>query len=153
MKNPNILILCTGNSCRSHMAEAILRHAVEETVDVHSAGSNPTGEVHPMAIQVLQEIGMDIHDHVSKHMDLFKEKEMAVVITVCDHAAEACPHFSGQVTRYHWPFPDPAKMAGTEEEILQFFRLVRDQIRLVFDMYAAGLVDGSKLFRSKDTPS
>lgn len=147
MKKPNILILCTGNSCRSHMAEGILQFAVGDAAAVHSAGSNPTGQVHPMAIEALKEIGIDISKHTSKHMNDFLEKDIAVVITVCDNADQACPVFPGQVVRYHWPFPDPAKVEGADEEVMQVFRQVRDQIRLIFDMYAAGLVDGSKLFQ------
>ena len=147
MNKPNILILCTGNSCRSHMAEGILRHAVGDTAEVHSAGSDPTGQVHPMAIEALKEIGIDISSHTSKHMNEFLKKDIAVVITVCDNADQACPVFPGQVVRYHWPFPDPAKVEGPDDQVMQVFRQVRDQIRLIFDMYAAGLVDGSRLFQ------
>ncbi|MBT5927681.1 MAG: arsenate reductase ArsC [Verrucomicrobia bacterium] len=152
-KKPNILILCTGNSCRSHMAEGILRHAVGDTAHVHSAGSDPTGLVHPNAIEVLKEVGMDISSHTSKHMNDFLDKDIAVVITVCDNADQACPNFPGQVRRYHWPFPDPAKVEGSEEEVLQVFRQVRDQIRLIFDMYGAGFVDGADLFKTPVEPS
>lgn len=152
-KKPNILILCTGNSCRSHMAEGILRHALGDTAHVHSAGSDPTGKVHPNAIEVLKEIGMDISNHTSKHMNDFLQKDIAVVITVCDNADQACPNFPGQVRRYHWPFPDPAKVEASEEEVLQVFRQVRDQIRLIFDMYGAGFVDGADLFKTPVEPS
>ena len=103
IKKPDILILCTGNSCRSHMAEGVLRHAVGDTATVHSAGSDPTGEVHPLAVQVLNEIGLDISAHTSKHMNEFLDKDIKVVITVCDNADQACPQFPGQVRRYHWP--------------------------------------------------
>ncbi|HAO66530.1 MAG TPA: low molecular weight phosphatase family protein [Verrucomicrobiales bacterium] len=151
IKKPDILILCTGNSCRSHMAEGVLRHAVGDTATVHSAGSDPTGEVHPLAVQVLNEIGLDISAHTSKHMNEFLDKDIKVVITVCDNADQACPQFPGQVRRYHWPFPDPAKMEGSEDEVLQFFRQVRDQIRLIFDMYAAGFTDGAELFKPADS--
>ena len=119
VKKPDILILCTGNSCRSHMAEGVLRHAVGDTATVHSAGSDPTGEVHPLAVRVLDEIGLDISAHTSKHMNEFLDKDIKVVITVCDNADQACPQFPGQVRRYHWPFPDPAKMEGSEDEVLQ----------------------------------
>jgi len=149
MKKPNILILCTGNSCRSHMAEGILRYAVGETAEIHSAGSDPTGQVHPMAIEALKEIGIDISHHTSKNMKEFLDKDIDVVITVCDNADKACPAFPGQLRRYHWPFPDPAKAQGTDEEVFQIFRQVRDQIRLIFDMYAAGLVDGASLAQTK----
>lgn len=139
---PSILILCTGNSCRSHMAEGILRAAVGDIITVHSAGSNPVGYVHPQAIAVLAEIGIDISAHTSKHMNDFLEKKIDAVITVCGNADQACPLFPGQVHRYHWGFDDPAHATGTEEEIRNAFRRVRDQIQLVFNAYAAGLRQG-----------
>ena len=139
---PSILILCTGNSCRSHMAEGILRAAAGDIITVHSAGSNPVGYVHPQAIAVLAEIGIDISAHTSKHMNDFLEKKIDAVITVCGNADQACPLFPGQVHRYHWGFDDPAHATGTEEEIRNAFRRVRDQIQLVFNAYAAGLRQG-----------
>jgi arsenate reductase len=134
-----ILILCTGNSCRSHMAEGILRSAAGDLVDVQSAGSNPAGYVHPKAIAALAEIGIDISGHSSKHMNDFLDRKVDTVITVCGNADQACPMFPGQVHRHHWGFDDPAHAAGTDEEILAEFRRVRDQIKLVFEAYAAGL--------------
>jgi arsenate reductase len=142
---PNVLILCTGNSCRSHMAEGILRAAAGDLVEVHSAGSKPAGFVHPKAIQVLKEIGIDISGHTSKHMNDFLDREITTVITVCGDADAACPMFPGQVNRHHWGFDDPAHAKGTEEEILGEFRRVRDQIKLVFEAYAAGLKEGKAL--------
>lgn len=139
MSKPLILILCTGNSCRSHLAEAILRRAVGGIVDVASAGSKPAGYVHPMAIEVLKEIGIDVSGHRSKHLSEFINVSVTTVITVCGNADQACPVFPGQVNRYHWGFKDPAHAKGTPEEILQVFRQVRDEIRLVFEAYAAGL--------------
>jgi len=136
---PTILILCTGNSCRSHMAEGILRAAAGDLVDAQSAGSKPAGYVHPKAIEVMKEIGIDISAHTSKHMNDFLDKQVDTVITVCGNADQACPMFPGQVHRYHWGFDDPAHAAGTEEEILGQFRRVRDEIKLVFEAYAAGL--------------
>ena len=136
---PSILILCTGNSCRSHMAEGILRAAAGDIITVHSAGSNPVGYVHPQAIAVLAEIGIDISAHTSKHMNDFLKMNIDTVITVCGKADQACPMFPGQVHRYHWGFDDPAHATGTEEEIQKAFRRVRDQIQLVFTAYAAGL--------------
>ena len=135
---PNVLILCTGNSCRSHMAEGILRNAAGDLFDVHSAGSNPAGYVHPLAIQVMKEIGIDISRHTSKHMKEFLGGNITTVITVCGNADQACPMFPGQVNRYHWGFDDPAHAKGTEEEVLNTFRQVRDQMKLVFEAYAAG---------------
>jgi arsenate reductase (thioredoxin) len=142
---PRILILCTGNSCRSHMAEGILRAAAGDLVEVHSAGSKPAGYVHPKAIQVLKEIGIDISGHTSKHMNDFLNQKITTVITVCGNADAACPMFPGQVNRHHWGFDDPAHAKGTEEEILTEFRRVRDQIQLVFEAYAAGLKEGKSL--------
>ena len=139
---PSILILCTGNSCRSHMAEGILRAAAGDIITVHSAGSNPVGYVHPQAIAVLAEIGIDISAHTSKHMNDFLKRNIDAVITVCGKADQACPLFPGQVHRYHWGFDDPAHATGTEEEIRNAFRRVRDQIQLVFNAYAAGLRQG-----------
>jgi arsenate reductase len=138
MNKPSVLILCTGNSCRSHVAEGILRHVAGDLFDVQSAGSNPAGYVHPKAIAVMKEIGIDISGHASKHMNEFLDRKIDTVITVCGKADQACPIFPGQVNRYHWGFDDPAHATGTEEEILAVFRRVRDQIRLVFGAYAAG---------------
>ena len=137
-KKPTVLILCTGNSCRSHIAEGILRHAAGDLMEVHSAGSKPAGYVHPKAIQVLKEIGIDISAHTSKHMNEFLSGQVTTVITVCGNADQACPMFPGQVNRYHWGFEDPAHAVGSDEEVLNVFRKVRDQIKLVFEAYAAG---------------
>jgi arsenate reductase len=139
MTKPNVLILCTGNSCRSHLAEGILCHAAGNLIEVRSAGSKPAGYVHPQAIEVMKEIGIDISGHTSKHMSEFLDKNITTVITVCGNADQACPMFPGQVNRYHWGFDDPAHAKGTDEEVLAVFRRVRDQIKLVFEAYAAGL--------------
>jgi len=147
MQKPTVLILCTGNSCRSHLAEGILRRGAGDLLEVHSAGSNPAGYVHPLAIAVMDEIGIDIRNHTSKHMNEFLGREVSTVITVCGNADQACPMFPGQVNRYHWGFDDPAHATGSEEEKLQCFRRVRDQIKLVFEAYAAGYREG--VHRSK----
>lgn len=136
---PNVLILCTGNSCRSHMAEGIFRAAAGGLVNVHSAGSNPAGFVHPKAIEVLQEMCIDISAHRSKHMDTFLDRPIATVITVCGNADQVCPIFPGQLNRHHWGFDDPAHVQGSGEEVLEEFRRIRDEIRMVFEAYAAGL--------------
>ena len=133
---PLILILCTGNSCRSHMAEGILRAAVGDTVAVASAGSAPAGYVHPLAIDVLKEIDIDISGHNSKHLKDFFEQDVHTVITVCGNADQACPVFPGQAVKHHWPFDDPAHATGTEAEQLAVFRRVRDEIRAKFEAYA-----------------
>lgn len=139
MTKPSVLILCTGNSCRSHIAEGLLRAAAGDLVEVHSAGSKPAGYVHPNAIAVLAEIGIDISSHTSKHMNDFLSRKVDTVITVCGNADQACPMFPGQVHRHHWGFDDPAHATGTEGEIMAEFRRVRDEITLVFEAYAAGL--------------
>ena len=137
MSKPLILILCTGNSCRSHLAEGILRAAVGEAAEVASAGSDPAGYVHPMAVEVMKEIEIDISAHTSKHLDEFLQREVHTVITVCGNADQACPIFPGQAEKHHWPFDDPAKATGSEEEIRAVFRRVRDEIRAKFEAYAA----------------
>ena len=135
---PAILILCTGNSCRSHLAEGILRAALNDKFRVASAGSKPAGYVHPLGIRVMQEIGIDISGHHSKHLDEFLSDNVETVITVCGNADQVCPMFPGQVNRHHWGFDDPAHATGTEEEQLAVFRRVRDEIARVFQAYAAG---------------
>ena len=141
---PTVLILCTGNSCRSHIAEGILRRAAGDLIDVQSAGSRPAGYVHPKATEVMKEVGIDISRHTSKHMNEYLDRRVNTVITVCGNADQACPMFPGQVNRYHWGFVDPALAKGTEDQIYSEFRRVRDQIKLVFEAYAAGLREGAK---------
>jgi arsenate reductase len=141
MTTPLILVLCTGNSCRSHLAEGILRAALGDRYRVASAGSKPAGYVHPLAIRALAEIGLDISAHHSKHLDEFLDQDVETVITVCGNADQACPMFPGQMNRHHFPFDDPAHAEGTEEEQMAVFRRVRDEIRRVFEAYAAGRLD------------
>ncbi len=141
---PTVLILCTGNSCRSHLAEGILRAASGELLEVQSAGSKPAGYVHPLAIQVMKEIGIDITGHRSKPLDEFLKRPIETVITVCGNADQACPLFPGQVNRHHWEFEDPAKAEGAEAEKLAVFRRVRDEIARVFAAYAAGRKDEAR---------
>lgn len=148
MKPPAILILCTGNSCRSHLAEGILKRALGDGFRVESAGSKPAGYVHPLAIQALAEIGIDISAHESKHMDLFLDDQVETVITVCGNADQACPVFPGQLNRHHWPFDDPAHATGTVDEQLEVFRRVRDEIQRVFGAYAEGRLDQIKAISS-----
>lgn len=145
---PTILILCTGNSCRSHLAEGILRAAAGDLLDVQSAGSKPAGYVHPLALQVMKEIGIDISANRSKHLDDFLRQPVETVITVCGNADQVCPVFPGQVNRHHWGFDDPAHAIGTEEEKLAVFRRVRDEIRMVFEAYADGRRDQAKAARA-----
>jgi arsenate reductase len=141
---PSVLILCTGNSCRSHLAEGLLRAAAGDLFEVHSAGSKPAGYVHPLAIRAMREIGIDISGHRSKSMNEFLATPVETVITVCGNADQACPVFPGQVNRHHWPFDDPAHATGTVEEQLAVFRRVRDEIRRAFERYADGRRDERK---------
>jgi arsenate reductase len=140
---PTVLILCTGNSCRSHLAEGFLQAAAGDILNVQSAGSKPAGYVHPMAIKVMQEVGIDISQHTSKHLNQFLDQKIETVITVCGNADQACPLFPGQINRHHWGFTDPAHAQGSDEQILQVFRHVRDEIRRVFEAYAAGRLDAA----------
>lgn len=141
---PLILILCTGNSCRSHLAEGLLRAALGDPYRVASAGSSPAGYVHPLAIRAMEEIGLDLSGHRSKHLNEFLDKEVETVITVCGKADQVCPVFPGQVNRHHWGFDDPADATGTEEDQMVVFRRVRDEIKGVFEAYAAGRLDALK---------
>jgi arsenate reductase len=144
MDKPLVLVLCTGNSCRSHLAEGILRAAAGDHLRVASAGSKPAGYVHPLAVKVMAEIGIDISSHRSKYLGEFLNEQVETVITVCGNADQACPMFPGQVNRYHWGFDDPAHATGAEDEQLAVFRRVRDEIKRVFDAYAAGRIDEAK---------
>lgn len=121
-----LLILCTGNSARSQMAEGLLRHEAGDAFEVFSAGTKPT-VVRPEAIAVMNEISIDISGHRSKSVDEFSGAQLDYVITVCDNAKESCPVFPG-TTRLHWPFEDPAAVSGSEEERKAAFRKVRNQI-------------------------
>lgn len=135
---PLVLVLCTGNSCRSHLAEGFLRAASQGRFRVASAGSRPAGYVHPLAIRAMAEVGIDISGHTSKHLEEFLRERVETVITVCGNADQVCPTFPGQVRRLHWPFDDPAHATGTDEEKMAVFRRVRDEIARVFGAYAAG---------------
>lgn len=122
-----VLFLCTGNSCRSQIAEAIVNHLLADRWHAFSAGTRPAGFVHPLALHVLEEIGIQ-HHGVSKLADEYRQMQFDLVVTVCDSAAEECPLWLGKGRRVHLGFPDPAKASGNEEEILQAFRSVRDDI-------------------------
>jgi arsenate reductase (thioredoxin) len=130
-----VLILCTGNSARSQMAEGLLRHDAGEQFDVESAGTKP-GVVRPEAITAMSELGIDISGHRSKHVDEFKGQHFDVVITVCDNAKESCPVFFGAAKRLYHSFEDPATAQGSEEERLALFRRVRDELRVYLATFA-----------------
>lgn len=123
-----VLILCTGNSARSQMAEGLLRHDAHDRFDVFSAGTKP-GRVRPEAVAVMEELGIDISGHRSKHVDEFRDSTFDYVLTVCDNAKESCPVYPGHANRLHHSFEDPAAAQGSEEQRLSAFRSVRDQIR------------------------
>jgi arsenate reductase len=127
MDKQRVLILCTGNSARSQMAEGLLRHYAEDRFEVFSAGTRPS-VVRPEAIAVMKEIGLDISGHRSKSVDEFISKPLDIVITVCDNANETCPVFPGSVKRIHWPFEDPAAVQGPTEVRKAEFRRIRDQL-------------------------
>ncbi len=138
MKKPKVLILCTGNSCRSHMAEGILRKVAGDLFEIYSAGSKPAGYVHPKAIEAMKEIDIDISNHTSKHFDQFLDAGIDTVITVCGKADQACPAFPGRVDRFHWGFEDPPHAVRAGETEMDAFRRIRDEICKVFEAYAAG---------------
>ena len=128
MAKQRVLILCTGNSARSQMAEGLVRHDAGDRFEVESAGTKP-GHVRPEAIAAMREIGIDISSHRSKHVDEFQNQSFDYVLTVCDNAKETCPIYPGQTNRIHHSFEDPAAVQGSEDERLAAFRRVRDQIR------------------------
>ena len=133
-----VLFLCTGNSCRSHMAEAIVNARMGDTWEAVSAGTQPAGYVHPKALQALAEIDIEHHGR-SKHADEFRNTPLDLVVTVCDSAAEECPLWLGPGRRVHMGFPDPAKAEGTDEEVMAVFRTVRDDMVRAIPALLAGL--------------
>lgn len=128
MNTRKVLFLCTGNSCRSQMAEAIVNNTIENSWHAYSAGTQPAGYVHPKALQVLAELGIQ-HQGESKSVLRFMKESFDLVITVCDSAAEECPIWLGQGRVIHHSFPDPALATGSDEEVLNVFRQVRDDIQ------------------------
>ena len=125
----NVLVLCTGNSCRSQIADGYLRALSPEGTNVYSAGVETHG-VNPKAIQTMKEDGIDISNHTSNNVNEYNDIEFDYIITVCDNAKERCPYFPSQAHRFHMNFPDPAKAKGTEEEINTQFAEVRDMVKL-----------------------
>jgi arsenate reductase len=129
MERKRVLILCTGNSCRSQMAEGWVNHLLKDRWEARSAGTAPAERVHPSAVRVMAEAGIDISGNVPQRVDRFVREAWDLVVTVCDSAAETCPVFPGRVERMHASFPDPAGATGDEDERLAVFRSVRDDIR------------------------
>jgi arsenate reductase len=128
MMRPNVLVLCTGNSCRSQIAEALWRRYGNGEWRVQSAGSNPAGYVHPLAIRAMEEWGIDLTAAHSKHLDEFPPNSMDLVITVCANAQQKCPVYPTHVEQLHWPFDDPADATGDDEQRMESFRRVRGEI-------------------------
>jgi arsenate reductase (thioredoxin) len=129
MNQQRVLILCTGNSCRSQMAEGLINHSLGERWHALSAGTQPAGYVHPMAVQVMGELGIDLSQHASKSTELLRGQHFDLVVTVCGDAEENCPVWLGNGKRVHVGFYDPAKAEGDEDARLAVFRQVRDEIR------------------------
>jgi arsenate reductase len=129
MKKKRVLFLCTGNSARSQMAEGLVNHFLGAEWEAYSAGTHPAGYVHPLAVQVMLELGINISHHRSKPPDEFKDAHFDLVVTVCDDAAENCPLWLGPGQVVHIGFPDPAQATGSNAELLEVFRRVRDAIR------------------------
>lgn len=129
MNKKQVLILCTGNSCRSQMAEGLINHYLGNTWQAYSAGTAPSGYVHPLAIKAMAELGVDLSQNRSKSTDEFRTITLDQVITVCDDAAENCPLWLGSGNVTHIGFPDPVKATGSDQEIFAVFRQVRDDIR------------------------
>ena len=128
MGKSRVLILCTGNSCRSQMAEGLINHHLSDQWEAFSAGSHPSGRVHPLAIVAMAEIGIDISRHHSESVEVYRNLSPELVITVCDNAAKACPVWLGDGQKGHIPFADPAEAVGSEAERMAVFRAVRDEI-------------------------
>lgn len=124
-----VLFLCIGNSCRSQMAEGLVNHLLRDRWDAHSAGTAPAENVHPLAVQVMAELGIDISPHCPKSADEFRGVELDLVITLCDEAAEECPVWLGRGRTRHLGFPDPAQVPGNQDEQTAAFRRVRDDLR------------------------
>jgi arsenate reductase len=136
----NILVLCTGNSCRSQMAHGYLANMTKGKANVYSAGVETHG-VNPKAIEIMQEDGIDISNHTSNNITEYFGVDFDYVITVCDNAKERCPYFPTKALKFHYNFPDPAKATGTEEEIMNEFRMVRGMIKV----YCADFIATNKI--------
>jgi arsenate reductase len=147
-KTKRILILCTGNSCRSQMAEGFLK-SFDKNLEVFSAGTKPAEKINPFAVKAMQEIGIDISNGVSENVDKYLSQSFDYVITVCDNAKETCPVFIGNVKhQLHIGFDDPADAVGSEEEVMPFYRRVRDEIKKDFyDFYLKTLISKENIIK------
>jgi len=135
MMNKKILILCTGNSCRSQMAERFLK-SFDKNLEVYSAGTKPAEKVNPFAVKAMKEVGIDISNGIAEDVDKYLTQSFDYVITVCDNAKETCPVFMGNVKhRLHIGFDDPADAVGTEDEVMPVYRRVRDEIKRDFQLF------------------
>ena len=144
--NKRVLILCTGNSARSQMAEGLLRHDAGERFDVESAGTKPSS-VRPEAIAAMRELGIDISGQRSKSVEEFEGRHFDYVITVCDNARESCPVFFGAAKRLHHSFEDPAVLSGSEDERLELFRRVRGDLRAFLNAFACDVASDKAVTR------
>ncbi len=136
MTMKRILVLCTGNSCRSQIAEGYLKHFAGDRAEVFSAGIETHG-VNPRAIRIMKEDGIDISHHTSNHIDEYRDMSFDYVITVCDHAREHCPYFPSEAETFHHNFPDPARATGSEEDIMEAFRITRELIKTYCKQFVA----------------
>lgn len=132
-----VLILCTGNSCRSQMAEELWETLGAGEWESESAGSKPSGYVHPLAIEAMRELDIDLSENTSKSLEQFTDQDFDLVVTVCDNAKESCPVFTGATQTFHWPFDDPADATGADEEKMKTFRRVRDEIKEKINTFLA----------------
>ncbi|MGD2164845.1 MAG: arsenate reductase ArsC [Anaerolineae bacterium] len=151
MTKKKVLFLCTGNSCRSQVAEGLVNHFLSDRWEAFSAGTEPSGYVHPLAIKAMAELDIDISDGRSKSVDAFRDVAFDIVITVCDDAAENCPLWLGSGNVHHIGFPDPADATGSEEERMEVFREVRDGLRREVLGYLRETADGGGKGESRET--
>jgi arsenate reductase len=140
-QSKRVLVICTGNSARSQMAEALLRQEGHERLEIFSAGSAPADRIHPLAVRAMAEIGLDISAQKPKPLSDFLGQPFDYIIAVCSKAAEACPYFPGPAARLHWFYDDPAAAQGTDEEKMAAFRAVRDDLKLRIAEWLSSLSD------------
>lgn len=142
MRRPSVLFVCTGNACRSQMAEAICRHLAGDRIDVHSCGSHPAGYIHPLAVATLERMGISLAGQHSKSWDEYLHRDFDVVVTVCESADALCPVFPGGGVKVHWPMPDPSFMPGSEDERLDFCHRVAQRLELKIGRMIPPVVQG-----------